>query len=236
MKLLICLLFFQQLVFSQAKDPQYVAVEGAAIVVVPVEYFVVRITISSEGKSLSEANTLTKSNVLQMFDILKKYSINDSDFVTKSSETMDATMPSYRYDTEKKKPTVQYSGELILREPQIYDALFKDLMAISRIEVGVYDFGNSNIQDYKDLAYKNAVLNAKSNAELLLSGTGSKLGKIYKLLQDGRDRYHEYDDIEKVIVPKGGQPMYMSVSASPNTFRKKYFEEKVSVTIIYAIE
>lgn len=239
MKKIFLIILFQQILFAQAKDPQYIAVEGKATVKVPVEYFLIRITIKNEGQTLSEANKQNKINVLKMFDVLKKHSISDSDFVTKSSETSEASLPSFpRYNKEAKEISVQYSGELVLRNPQIYDLLFNDLLNIPNIDVGVVGFGNFNVEKYKKTAYKEAVLNAKSNAELLLTGTGCKLGKIYKLLQDGRDRYHEYDNIDQMMNPNSVGANYMAMLAPelPSTFKKKYFDEYAEVTIIYAIE
>ena len=97
MKKIFLIILFQQILFAQAKDPQYIAVEGKATVKVPVEYFLIRITIKNEGQTLSEANKQNKINVLKMFDVLKKHSISDSDFVTKSSETSEASLPSFPF-------------------------------------------------------------------------------------------------------------------------------------------
>ncbi|HUI31118.1 MAG TPA: SIMPL domain-containing protein [Candidatus Acidoferrales bacterium] len=223
----------------QSNPPQYIAVNGTATVKVPVDYFEVRISIRNQNADLNKANEQNKALVMKMFGILKKFSITDSDFVTKTSETTESLLPSYlRYDLEKHIPGIEYAGDLILRNTADYDALFKELIALGNVEVGVYNFGSYDIKKYKEESYQQAVIDAKRRAELLLSGTGSKVGKIFKLLQDGQDRYKEYDDIEGLLSSRQALTRTAAMLAlpMPNTFRKKYFDQTAAVTVIYEIE
>lgn len=221
----------------QNKDSRYIAVEGKATVKAPVNYFEVRVTVATEGPTFSKANDDNKVLVRKVFEVFKKFQISDSDFVTKKSETAEATTPYLRYGLEKKLPSVEYSGTLLLRNPNLYDAIFKELVQLGKVEVGVYDFGCDSIENYRRDAYRQAVGNAKQQAELLIAGTGHKLGKIFKVLQDARDRYREYDDIESLVAKsKPSQIMAMELSPEPSTFRKKYLDVNALVTIIYEIE
>ena len=240
MKTTLFALAFFLIAGCQSKQPQYIAVDGIAKARIPVDYFQVRVTIKTEAATLSAANKENKALVLRFFDILTKYSIPDSDFVTKSSQTSESFLPSYmRFEREKRLPSVEYTGELTLRQTNLYDALFKDAVALGKLEIGVFGFGSFQLENFKQKAYQEATANAKARAELLLSGTGQRVDKIFKILQDGRDRYRDYDDIETIIDSKRTVPpqvMAMMAQPEPSTFRKQYFDEQVNVTIIYEIE
>lgn len=238
----LALVILLGLLGCQEKTPRYIAVNGSATVKAPVNSFQVRVSVMTEGTSFAKANEDNKSLVLKVFDVLKKYHISDSDFVTNSSETAEGSLP-FRYslygDQEKKPPSINYSGTLILRNPELYDVIFRELVGLGKVDVGVFGFACDSVDQYKNDAYREAVANAKRQAEFLLQGTGNKLGKVFKVLQDAHDRYNEYDDIEAVVAARRTMEVMAMASigdARPNTFRKKTFDVNATVTIIYEIE
>jgi uncharacterized protein YggE len=232
-------LFIGFFIFISCQNEQthYIAVNGAGKVNVPIDYFKVNITIKTENINLVKANDENKNLVFKMFDILRKYSIIDSDFVTnKSQSSVNLISPYIQFNRDKIIPSIEYSGDLILRNPKNYDAIFKDLMSLGNIDVHINDFGSYSIEQYRIQAYKLATSNAKKQAELLLSGTGNHIGKIYKILQDGIDRSDYYDDIDKIIESRQVKGLNVEAAALTNTFRKNFIEETATVTVIYEIK
>jgi uncharacterized protein YggE len=226
----------------QKEDPKYIAVSTSATLKVPVEYFDVRIAVSVKNKDVVKANMTTKATVQKLFGIFEKYSIPDSDFVTKSSETSEDYLPSWGRTSETiTRQVVAYTGTLVLRDVKLYDAIFADIVALGNTEVGVKDFGSYQTDKYKELAYKQAFDRSKERATMLLAGTNQKVGQIYKILQDGRDRFNEYDDIDKLVDVSDATVHIMKYSdlgpppSPPSTFKKKYFEMTASITVIYEI-
>ncbi len=222
------------------KEVRYIAVNGSAVVRAPVQYFSVNVSLVTRGSTFSNANSENKILVQKVFEVFRTFGIADSDFVTNTSETSEGTLPyrwAYDPDRPKEMPAVIYSGLLTLRNPANYDALFKELVKLRGVQVGVSGFGCDSIEKYRKMAYAKAVSRARDQAEFLLEGTGRIPGKLVKVLQDGKDRYNDYDDPELIGKSDNSAPACFSVAeAEPSTFRRKYFDVDASVTMIYEME
>ncbi len=124
----------------------------------------------------------------------------------------------------------------------MYNSLFQSLVGLGNVAVNINGFHSSQHAYYRMLAYQKAVEAARQEAEMLLKGTHQSVGKIIKLIQDNRDVFTQYDDIDKALY--GNQfPMGQAVIVSAqvegpatNRFRKKYFTETAEVTVIFDIK
>jgi hypothetical protein len=224
------------LMSCQQPAPRYIVTTGQSDIKVPIETMSISITVRSKEKDLTEANQLTRKSVLSMFRTFKKYGIPDSAFVTSSNNASDKH-ESYRDD---QMAEVQYSGDLELSDSKMFDPIFNELVALKNVSVRIDGFHSGKIDDFKKLSYEASIKSARKEAELLLSGTGVKVGRILKVLKDQGDAFEEYDDfekhVEKTLVHR---PIVMQDVFSPDleqTFRRKYFEVSSSVTVMFELE
>ena len=231
------------LVSCRSEQPKYIAITETTTVKVPVDYFEVRIQINVHNEDQVKANTTTKSLIHKLFEIFEKHSIPDSDFVTQSSQTAESYLPSSSNTSMyEQRKVISYVGILVLRDTRIYDALFQDIVALGNTNIGVYEFGSYQIDRYKELAFKQAFDKAKGRAAMILAGTNQKLGRLYKVLQDGRDRFADFDNIDGLYDVSGSQDRTSKYSdlgpppPSPSTFKKKYFNQTATMTVIFEIE
>jgi len=231
-------LFSLALFFSACQEPtpRYVVTEGRAEVKVPIESMTVAITIRSKNKALGEANQETRKSVLSMFRTLKKLGIPDSAFITTDNTSSDRH-DSYRDD---QLAEVTYGGTLQLADPKLFDPVFNELVQLGNVSISISDFNSSKSEEYTKKSYEAALKSARKQAELLLAGTGVKVGRILKVLKDRGNAFEEYDDFEKHIEKtRQPQPIARYALALPDheqTFRRKYYEIASSVTVMFEIE
>jgi hypothetical protein len=75
-----------------------------------------------------------------------------------------------------------------------------------------------------------------------LKGSHQSIGKIIKLIQDDRDVFTKYDDIEQLLEGVGPTPdsaLMITVQQTPSnstTFRRNYFSDFGEVTVIFEIK
>jgi len=220
----------------QEPTPRYVVTEGRAEVKVPIESITVEIAIRSKNKSMDEANQETRKSVLSMFRTFQKFGIPDSLFITTNNRSSDPH-DSFRLN---ELAEVTYEGTVQLADPKLFDPIFNELVQLGNVSIRISNFNSSKEEDYRKRSYEAALRSARKQADLLLSGTGAKVGRILKVLKDRGTAFEEYDDFEKHI-EKTRQPqkIIMSHLASPNldqTFRRKYYEVNASVTVMFEIE
>ena len=235
MRIAVLILAFS-LVSCHQSPPRYIVTEGRSEVKVPIETMSLSITIRSKDKSLKEANQETRSSVLSMFRTFKKFGIPDSAFVT-SSNTSSDRHDSYRDD---QMAEVQYSGELKLADPRLFDPVFNELVALGNVSIRIADFQSTRVENYEKQSYEASLRSARKEAELLLSGTGEKVGRILKVLKGRGDAFEEYDDFEKhiakVLTPQSITMQDIQMPDLERTFRRKYFDVSSSVTVMFEIE
>ena len=236
--------FVMAIIGCHHKEAEVITVFGKATIRVPVEYLQIRLTIVTEGSTYTKANEENKELVLKMFDILHAFSIPDSDFVTSSSETAEGPMLSHHASYKKftsRLQKVEYSGLLFLRRPTFYDTLFKELLKLGKVQAGVVRVGSSVLQEYRSEAYRQAVIKAKLHAEMLMSETNRKLGKILKLIDDSRGWY-SYEGETRSFFNLGAedattfQHSGKEIPIDSSTFRKKYFEVNAIVAATYEMD
>lgn len=234
MRYLIFALLLPASAVCQNRDPGYLVVRGRAEIQVPVDFVEMSVMLTSSDSSLQAANDSNRVQIFRLFETLKRYAINDSDFQTRSNSAGRS-----EYTRESRGPfRVSYDGILILRNLGAYDSLFQELVSLGNISVGIVHFGSNSHTLYRMRAYQRAVLNARREADMLLMGTKQKAGRIIKLIQDSRDVFSRYDDIEKLsdgtivpLIPKISDPV-----PGESTLRKSTFPESVEVTVIFALE
>jgi len=224
------------LVSCQHPDPRYVITEGRSSVKVPIETLDLSISVRSRNASLKEANQETRNSVLSMFRTFKKFGIADSDFVTERNSSSD------RYDDYRgdKLAQVEYSGHLRLWDLKLFDPIFNELTTLGNVSISIEDFGSSRTDEYTRQSYEQALKSARNEAEMLVAGTGTKVGRILKILKTRGNPFDEYDDFEKHVANVTGPQTYASydlesLNLEP-TFRKRYFEISTFVTVMFEIE
>jgi uncharacterized protein YggE len=238
MKTLLLTMLVPLVVFCQSKDLNYLVVKGRAEVQIPVEYLEVSLSITTEGSSFKAANDSNRILIFKVLDALRRFTIPDSDFQTTNNSSYEQ---NYNKEVERRF-AIHYTGILWLRNPKIYDSLFQTLVSLGNVAVNINGFHSSQHAYYRMLAYHKAVEAARREAEMLLKGSNQKVGKIIKLIQDNRDVFTQYDDIDKLLqgssVPTGlpGIATAQAEGMATNTFRKKYFTELAEVTVIFDIE
>ncbi len=229
-------IFAFALLSCQQPAPRYIVTEGHSTIKAPIESMSLWITARSKNKSLKAANEETRNSVLAMFRTLKKFGIADSDFVTTSNTSSDR-FESYRYD---QMAEVQYSGQLKLRNPELFDAIFNDLASLGNVSVRIGDFHTSKIDDYTRQSYEASLKSARKAAELVLSGSGVRVGRILKVLKGRGNAFDEYDDfekhIEKALAPPDIASQDIKQPDLEQTFRRKYFDVESSVTVMFELE
>lgn len=240
MRFTILLLLLPLTVYSQQKEPDYVVVKGRAQVEIPLEYLQVSIAVSTYGSSYKAANDSNRVLVFSVLDVLKRFGIADSDFQT-------LNISSYENPVSRdagRAYAIRYNGVLHLRTPQLYDSLFATLVNLGNVAVSISEFQSTKHAYYRMLAYRKAVDAARAEARLLLKGSHQALGRIIKLIQDNRDLYTKYDDIDKLLSGESALESHsseVSVAASaalpaPQAFRAHSFTETAEVTVIFAIK
>jgi len=244
MKFMVILLV--TLVFSGCsnQDHNYVVVKGAATIQVPIDYMKIGVYIENSSKTVEQANKENKELVVQMFKALTSFGIADSDFVTDRSEM--ATDWAYdALNSREELLKIVYSGTLTLRDPGIYDKLFWKLSSLNKVKVQVKGYGSNRLLEYKQEAYSRALQNASKQADLLLSGTHQKKGQLLRVLQEGIDPYHMYDDFEDQIsdasrIQSSSRPTLAIESedmelAVVETWRKTTYSISSGAIVIYEI-
>ncbi len=220
----------------QTQPPRYVITEGSASVRVPIDELVVSVSVETKAKTLAQASDINRALVLKTFDVYKQFGISDSDFVTQSSSA--AMEDSYRNDSQV--PKVSYSGHLTLRDPTMYDAIFKALTDLGRVEVFISSYSNRQVASYRAQAYRDAFASAKKEADLLVAGSDAKVGRTLKILKEGNDPFDRYDNLEKEIERASSAPAAAFVGNEERkvekTFRRKYFDVDASVTVMFEIQ
>ena len=191
---------------SKDKDIDYLVVKGRAEVQVPVEYLEISISIMTYGPSFKIANDSNRAMVFKLFTVFRQFSIPDSDFQTTNNSSN-----QYDYNKEpERRLGIQYSGTLYLRNPNSYDSLFQAIVSLGNVSINIARFHSNQQIYYRMLAYQKAVESARNEAQMLLKGSHQSLGKIIKLIQDNRDVFTQYDDIDKILAGTGqpfGQPV-----------------------------
>ena len=224
------------IVSCQQPTSRYVVSEGHATIQAPIESMTLSIAIQTRNPSLEQANKTTRDVVLKMFQTFKKFNIPDSSFVTLTDESSSRREP---YEKEKFSE-IAYSGDLRGVDPRIYDRLFADLLSLGDVSIRISSFQNSQLDQYNKRAYEQAVANARKQAELMLSGTGARVGKILKVLKTKDNPFDEYDDFEnhvdKVTGPKTHVQYDLSAPNLEPIFRRNSFDVSSSVTIMFEIE
>jgi uncharacterized protein YggE len=237
MNQIVSLLTFGALYLFSPQQSQYVVTRGTATVKVPTDFIKIAIAVRTEEESLQEANQKNRQLVLKVLDVFRELAIPDSDFITTQSETQQAYSR-----TNERKFGVRYEGILTLRRPFLYDSLFASLVSTGDVAVRIQSFGTNNPAFFAAEAYKKAVSSAREQAKLLLAGSGQHVGKILKILQDGRDPFTEYDDIDQLAHritqarPAGQEQATNFMTVSAQTVRRPYFEQSANVTVIFEIE
>lgn len=234
---ILSLLSFASLIVFSPQDPQYVVTRGTATVRVPVDFMKISIGVRTSEATLKEANEKNKDMVLGIFGVLKNLAISDSDFVTTQSETQ----LTYSRQNERRLD-VHYEAILTLRRPSQYDSLLAALASLGDVIVRIQSFGSNNTSKYAAEAYKKAISSARQQAELLVAGSNQRVGKILKLLQDGRDPFTQYDDIDQLAqritqarpIDSERPPDFATMLAS--TIRRPYFDQTANVTVIFEIK
>lgn len=239
MKALFLTMLIPFAVFGQSKDISYLVVKGRAEVQVPVEFLEVSLSIVTNGVSFKTANDSNRALIFKCFEVLHRFGIPDSDFQTINNSSNE---DPYNKELDKRY-SIRYTGILSLRTPNSYDSLFQALVSLGNVSVNINGFHSSRHAYYRMMGYQKAVEAARREAEMLLKGSNQKVGKIIKLIQDNRDVFTQYDDIEKLLgvdmnLPTSGATMIMASRAMPDasTFRRKYFDEFAEVTVIFDVK
>jgi uncharacterized protein YggE len=239
MKALLLAILLPFVVFCQSKDINYLVVKGRAEVQVPVEYLEISLSITTNGSSFKAANDSNRVLVFKVFDVLRRFGIPDSDFQTTNNSSYDEE--AFNRSPERRF-VIRYTGILYLRNPSSYDSLFQALIGLGNVVININAFHSNQHAYYRMLAYQKAVEAARREAEMLLKGSHQAVGKIIKLIQDNRDVFTQYDDIDKLLEGNTRSSLSeVTISAQragPNTdtFRKKYFSEFAEVTVIFDIK
>jgi uncharacterized protein YggE len=243
MKKLILLVLIPFAVFSQSKEIKYVVVKGSAEVKVPVDYLQVIVSVHTYSASAKIAIDSNRTTVLKMLGILRKYMVADSDFQTNDNSSRE---DAYVKEPERRH-SITYSAQFNLRNVKSYDSLFQELVGLGNIDISVRGNGSNSSAMYKALAYQKAVKAAQHEAEILLATAHQSLGKLIKLIQDSRDVFTQYDDIDQIVqrMPKyiqksesqySGQDVTVSAQASGSIFRRDFYTQAAEVTAIYEIK
>ena len=237
MKTTLVLLLLPLFTYAQSKDINYLVVRGQAEVQVPVDFFEVSLSITTRGPSFQVANDSNRALTLKVLDLLKGFAIPDSDFQTVNNSSSDQ---EYVPDPTRRL-SVHYGATLMLRRPNLYDSLFQSLVRLGNVAVTITNFRSNHLPYYRMLAYQKAVDAARHEAELMLQGSHQTLGKIIKLIQDNRDVFSQYDDIDKIL-SSSWTPNLQAVSVSSqrtlpiNIIHRDSFIQSGEVTVIFEIK
>ncbi|HUI65316.1 MAG TPA: SIMPL domain-containing protein [Bacteroidota bacterium] len=242
MKRFFLLLLIPLTSFSQSQETRYVVVKGTAELKVPIDYFQVYVSIPSFSANTKAASDSNRAAVLRMMDVVRKYGVADSDFQTNNNTS--------RLDINAKEPdhrcVVTYVAQFNLRRFRSYDSLFQDLQSLGGIDVSVSGNGSNISPYYKMLAYQKAFKAAHHEAEVLMATSHQKLGRLIKLIQDNRDVFTQYDDLDQILKQSVGTQTleyrygYANIAATQMSaeriFRREFYTQSAEVTAIFAIE
>ena len=240
MKKVILLLLIPLACLSQSKETRYVVVKGTAEIRVPIDYFQVYISLPTYSSTTKVASDSNRAAVLRMLDVVRKYAVADSDFQTNNNTSrldINAKDPDHRY-------VVTYVAQFYLRRFRSYDSLFQDLQSLGGIDVSVSGNGSNNSPYYKMLAYRKAFKAAHHEAEILMASSHQKLGKLIKLIQDNRDVFTQYDDLDQILKQAGtalpleyGYPSSSMLNiTAQRIFHRDFSTQAAEVTAVFAIE
>lgn len=238
MKTLFLAILLPFIAFCQPKDIKYLVVKGKAEVQIPVDFLEVSVSLASVGPSFKAANDSNRVHVFEVFNVLRHFAIPDSDFQT----TDNSSSEDYSNKDPQRHFWIHYNGMLHVSRPGSYDSLFQALVSIGDVSMRITGFRSSRLPYYRMLAYRRAVDAARAEAVTLLKGSHQSIGKIIKLIQDDRDVFTKYDDIEQLLEGVGPTPdsaLMITVQQTPSnstTFRRNYFSDFGEVTVIFEIK
>jgi uncharacterized protein YggE len=144
------------------------------------------------------------------------------------------------YTLPQRSFSIYYTAILTLRNLSSYDSLFQALISLGNIQVSIKQFGSTQRTSYRLLAYQKAVDAARREAQMLLKGSHQSVGEIIKLIQDNRDVFTQYDDLDKILEGPRSSNMsnieIVALNATVSTLRREYLTEQAEVTVIFSIK
>lgn len=153
--------------------------EGKASYVPDIAFL--NLSVSSEGKTATEAWKANQESMKKLFQILKDHGIDEKDFKTSGLNVS----PKYFHPKEGPAQIVGYtvSHQLSITVRKLADlgSTLDDMVANGADRMAGISFGFSNPQALLDLAREEAVKDARRKAEIFAKGAGVKLGAVVSI-------------------------------------------------------
>ena len=183
--LILITLFTTMLEAQEQKQIPQVSVSGEGKIKVVPDNVVVNFGIENTGKDATEVKKLNDETVDKVVKFIKKFGIASSDFQT----TNVSLFRNYDYDKKKYNFQASQNITITLKDIAKYDALMMGLVDNGINNISNVEFKSSKIEEYKSLARKEAMKEAKTKAEDYVSVLGQKVGKAL-LITDNATNYY----------------------------------------------
>lgn len=183
--LILITLFTTMLEAQEQKQIPQVSVSGEGKIKVVPDNVVINFGIESKGKDATEVKKLNDETVDKVVKFIKKFGIASTDFQT----TNVSLNRSYDYDKKKYNFEASQTITIVLKDISKYDALMMGLVDNGINNISNVEFKSSKIEEYKSLARKEAMKDAKKKAEDYVSVLGQKVGKALLITDNSHDSF-----------------------------------------------
>ena len=183
--LILMTLFTTMLQAQEQKQIPQVSVSGEGKIKVVPDNVVINFGIENKGKDATEVKKLNDETVDKVVKFIKKFGIASTDFQT----TNVSLNRSYDYDKKKYNFEASQNITIILKDISKYDSLMMGLVDNGINNISNVEFESSKIEEYKSLARKEAMKEAKKKAEDYVSVLGQKVGKALLITDNTHNNF-----------------------------------------------
>lgn len=203
-------------------ENSYIEVNASAFLEVAPDEFYLQITID---ESLNGSKSSLEKKERELFTALKALGIN----LEKDMQVQDVTSSIKNYIFKQAKILNTKSYTLKVNSPELIMGVFNAAEKIKISQVSITKTGVSNPDKIKEEVLAKAALKAKSNAEVLATTLGSKLGKpIY--VQHYDSAFNPFRAMTKSLSIRGAASLETADEALPELeFEKIRFDQQVLV-------
>jgi len=229
---------------SKSGVDSYIIVEGNAGFDIPIEGIDVTLSFIGQSNNFNDSRNQRVEDIQKTFKVLKYFGIADSNYYTSKYEMSET--PKYDEENYKLgKYQFEYSLNVEINNPKIFEKLMDSLGNYNLKSFEIDGFSNNKHNKYLELCYENALKDSRKKADIILSKSGQKVGKIYKILSKDGDPFKYYESEKAIIDSYSAETVYTDyltmqdesgLNLSKNgIFIRKTYNLSVTIIVLYTI-
>ena len=172
-------------------QPRLITVTGEGeVMAVPDEVWV-NFQMESFHENLAEAKKTNDEAIKQALAIVKKYKVDDKDFMTDyftvRNEDRYFMDPQTNQQRSKHGFFVTKNVSVILRDVSKFEDLYSDVLEAGVNNITGVEFKSSEVKKYREQARTMAIQAAKDKAQKMTAELGQTLGRPYTIQENATD-------------------------------------------------